>query len=99
MSDIGHIGLAVSTASEYLPAFGDDARRLGRGACLRNSGCMRFRPLVGGPAMMEEPSIIQLNVSRYREMLSILLDDDTRTSVGQLLGEAKRQLALAIDMK
>jgi hypothetical protein len=49
--------------------------------------------------MMEEPSIIQLNVSRYREMLSILLDDDTRTSVGQLLGEAKRQLALAIDMK
>ena len=49
--------------------------------------------------MMEEPGIIQMNVDRYSEMLSLLLDDDTRARVEQLLGEAKRQLALAIGMK
>jgi hypothetical protein len=49
--------------------------------------------------MMEEPGIIQMNVDRYREMLSLFLDDDTRARVEQLLGEARRQLALATDTK
>ena len=48
--------------------------------------------------MMEKPDIIQMNVDRYREMLRLLRDDNTRARVEQLLGEAKRQLALAIDM-
>jgi hypothetical protein len=48
--------------------------------------------------MMEEPSIIQMNIDRYREMLNILLlDDDTRARIMQLLGEARCQLALAVD--
>ena len=46
--------------------------------------------------MIEEPGIIQMNVDRYREMLSFRLDDDTRARVEQLLDEAKRQLAQAI---
>jgi hypothetical protein len=46
--------------------------------------------------MIEEPSIIQMNVDRYREMLSFRLDDDTRARVERLLDEAKRQLARAI---
>jgi hypothetical protein len=49
--------------------------------------------------MMEEPDIIQMNVDRYREMLALFLDDETRARVEQLLGEAKRQLVLATDMK
>jgi hypothetical protein len=49
--------------------------------------------------MMEEPGIIQMNVDRYREMLRLLLDEDTRARVKQLLGETERQLALAIDTK
>ena len=43
--------------------------------------------------MMEDPDIIQMNVDRYREMLTPLLDDDTRARVEQLLGEARCQLA------
>jgi len=49
--------------------------------------------------MMEDPSIIQMNVDRYREMLSSRLDDETRARIEQLLSEAKRHLALAIEMK
>lgn len=49
--------------------------------------------------MREEPGIIQMNVDRYREMLSLRLDDDTRARVEQLLHEATLQLALAIGMK
>jgi len=46
--------------------------------------------------MIEEPDIIQMNVDRYREMLRLLLDEDTRARIEQLLCEAKRRLALAI---
>jgi hypothetical protein len=49
--------------------------------------------------MIEEPGIIQMNVDRYREMLRLLLDDNTRARVEQLLGEARHQLALASEMK
>ncbi|MGA3403104.1 MAG: hypothetical protein ABSC95_28160 [Acetobacteraceae bacterium] len=49
--------------------------------------------------MMEEPGIIQMNIDRYREMLTVRLDDDTRARVEQLLGEARCQLALAMDLK
>jgi hypothetical protein len=54
---------------------------------------------VGEVAMMERPDIIQMNVDRYRELLSLLLDDDTRARLEQLLGESIRQLAEAIGMK
>ena len=47
--------------------------------------------------MMEHPDIIQMNVDRYRAMLAVPLDDDTRARVEQLLGEATWQLAQATD--
>jgi len=49
--------------------------------------------------MMEDPGIIQMNVDRYREMLSFRLDEETRVRIEQLLEEAKRHLALANDLK
>ncbi len=49
--------------------------------------------------MMEEPGIIEMNIARYREMLNRHLDDETRSRVEQLLGEAKCRLALAMDLK
>ena len=42
--------------------------------------------------MMEDPDIIQMNIDRYREMLDVPLDDDTRARVEQLLGEAGASL-------
>jgi hypothetical protein len=71
----------------------------GRGVCLRNTGCARFRPLVGGAVMMEHPDIIQMNVDRYRAMLDAPLDDETRARVEQLLGEATYQLGHATDLE
>lgn len=49
--------------------------------------------------MMEDPDIIQMNIDRYREMLTPLLDDDTHARVKQLLGEARCRLAAAIDLQ
>ena len=49
--------------------------------------------------MIERPDIIRMNVDRYREMLSLLLDYTTRARAGRLLDEAKRQLALAIGVR
>ena len=49
--------------------------------------------------MMEQPGIIQMNVDRYREMLSLLLDNDTRARIEKLLGEASHQMALALGIK
>ena len=45
--------------------------------------------------MMEHPDIIQMNVDRYRAMLDVPLDDDTRARVVQLLSEANGQLTQA----
>lgn len=49
--------------------------------------------------MTEDPDIIQMNVDRYRAMLDVPLDAETRDRVEQLLGEAKWQLARATDPK
>ena len=49
--------------------------------------------------MTEDPDIIQMNVDRYRAMLDVPLDDDTRSRVEQLLTEARWQLAQATGPK
>ena len=49
--------------------------------------------------MMEDPDIIQMNIDRYQDMLTLDLDHKTRARVTQLLGEANRQLVLANDLK
>ncbi len=49
--------------------------------------------------MIEEPGIIKMNVDRYRNMLRLRLDEDTRARVEQLLVETECQLALAIGTK
>ena len=60
---------------------------------------MCFRPHVGEAAMMEEPSIIRMNIDRYRSMLCLCRSDEHRDRIEQLLAEATRQLALARDVK
>jgi hypothetical protein len=54
---------------------------------------------VGGAAMMEEPSIIQMNIDRYRSMLNVGLSKEIRARIEQLLAEATCQLVLAADVK
>ena len=49
--------------------------------------------------MIEERSIIQMNIDRYRAMLSLLLSNENRARIEQLLAEATSQLALASDVK
>jgi len=44
---------------------------------------------------MEEPSIIQMNIDRYRSMLSGNLDTEQRARVEQLLAEANANLTSA----
>jgi hypothetical protein len=44
---------------------------------------------------MEKPSIIQMNIDRYRSMLSGNLDADQRARVEQLLTEANANLTSA----
>ena len=46
--------------------------------------------------MIEEPCITQMNIDRYRAMLSLRLDDEQRARIEQLLAEANRHLALAV---
>jgi hypothetical protein len=46
--------------------------------------------------MLEEPCIIQMNIDRYRAMLSRRLPDNQRALIEQLLAEANAQLAEAI---
>lgn len=57
--------------------------------------CACFRPYAEGAAMTEEPSIIRMNIDRYRTMLRERLGETERSRVEQLLAEAKHQLALA----
>lgn len=49
--------------------------------------------------MMEEPGIIRMNIDRYRAMLCLCRSTENRDRIEQLLAEATRQLALAIDVK
>jgi hypothetical protein len=46
--------------------------------------------------MIEEPCIIQMNIDRYRAMLSGRLNDEQRVRIEQLLAEANVQFALAV---
>ena len=49
--------------------------------------------------MTEEPIIIQMNIDRYRAMLTLHMDVEERSRVERLLREANSQLALATDVK
>ena len=46
--------------------------------------------------MPEEPIIIQMNISHYREMLGLDLGQAKRSVVEQLLARAKADLTLAV---
>lgn len=46
--------------------------------------------------MVEEPIIIEMNISHYRAMLDLDLDDRKRALLRRLLAEAERNLARAI---
>jgi hypothetical protein len=54
---------------------------------------------VGEAAMMEELSVIRMNIDRYRSMLYLCRSRDDRNRIEQLLAEATCQLALAADVK
>jgi hypothetical protein len=49
--------------------------------------------------MTEEPIIIQMNIDRYRAMLTLQLHAEERSRVERLLAEASSQLALATDLR
>ena len=49
--------------------------------------------------MTEEPIIIQMNIDRYRAMLTLRMRAEERSRVERLLAEASSQLALATDLK
>ncbi len=49
--------------------------------------------------MTEEPIIIQMNIDRYRAMLTLHMHAEERSRVERLLAEASSQLALATDLK
>ncbi len=46
--------------------------------------------------MMEPPEIIRMNISRYREMLKLVLDDHKRAAIQKLLAQAKSALEDAL---
>lgn len=46
--------------------------------------------------MLEEPCIIQMNIDRYRAMLSLRPADEQRLRIEQLLADANTQLADAV---
>jgi hypothetical protein len=96
------MGLARPAPSDYAFVIGGGfglGPPVGRGACLRNTGCARFRPLGGGAAMTEDPIIIQMNIDRYRSMLTLHLNAEERFRVERLLVEATGQLTLATGLK
>jgi hypothetical protein len=45
--------------------------------------------------MTEEPSILQMNITHYRKLLKLDLDDEKRSVVERLLAEANEHLVLA----
>jgi hypothetical protein len=45
--------------------------------------------------MTEEPIIIRMNITHYREMLKLELDDAKRSVVERLLAEAREHLVVA----
>jgi hypothetical protein len=49
--------------------------------------------------MTEEPIIIQMNIDRYRAMLTLHMHAEERSRVERLLAEASSQLALVTDLK
>jgi hypothetical protein len=49
--------------------------------------------------MTEEPIIIQMNIDRYRAMLTLHMHAEERSRVERLLAEASSQLALAKHLK
>jgi len=49
--------------------------------------------------MTEDPIIIQMNIDRYRSMLTLHLNAEERSRVERLLAEATGQLTLAPDLK
>ena len=49
--------------------------------------------------MTEEPIIIQMNIDRYRAMLTLHMHAEERSRVERLLAEASSQLALARHLK
>jgi len=93
--------LAAPSPSAYgqLSAATFDAGSVGKETHLPAIGCVCFSPLAGEAAMMEERSIIQMNIDRYRAMLGLLLSNENRARIEQLLAEATSQLALAGDVK
>ncbi len=85
------------TPSDFTPVIGGSVPRSPRWigeASASERQCVRCRPFVGGAAMTEEPGIIQMNIDRYREMLSCCVDDAQQFRIQQLLSEAIRKLAL-----
>lgn len=49
--------------------------------------------------MIEEPAITQMNIDRYRAMLTQCLNAEQRSCVERLLAEANSQLQLASDLR
>jgi hypothetical protein len=52
-------------------------------------GDSSFRPLTGGVAMTEDPSIIQMNIDRYSVMLKGAITTEQRFVIERLLAEAR----------
>ena len=48
--------------------------------------------LMEGAAMTEEPTIIEMNIARYKAALKLNLDDEKRLIVRRLLAEAEKNL-------
>ena len=46
--------------------------------------------------MMEPPTIIRMNISHYREMLKLVLDDHKRATIQRLLAQAESALEDAL---
>jgi hypothetical protein len=49
--------------------------------------------------MMEDPTIIQMNIARYQAMLKRELDVEERSIVQRLLADAEAKLVLANDAR
>jgi hypothetical protein len=56
----------------------------------------RYHTLLEETAMLEEPCIIQMNIDRYRAMLSRRQGEKQRAHIERLLADANRQLTEAI---
>jgi hypothetical protein len=49
--------------------------------------------------MEDDPDILKMNIAHYREMLKRNLDNETRSTVQQLLAQALERLAMQTDAK